>query len=163
MSFLVQTRLVAARKLPLHRKLGYAATGLVLLILVIGHHTAIEAARHGYDLDRTNDPLGLLIFPLGDLLAFAVLVTAGVAYRRRAAIHKRLMLFATIGAMMNAPLAHLISETPALFALPGIILPFQLLLLGASAVYDELSLGRVHPVSVWVGLGLFGWVLSAQS
>lgn len=42
--------------------------------------------------------------------------------RRRAAIHKRLMLFATLAVINAPPLAHLISETRSLFLLPGIIM-----------------------------------------
>ena len=39
--------------------------------------------------------------------------------------------------------------------MPFVILPPMLLLLGASAVYDKVTLGRIHPVSLWGAIGLF--------
>jgi hypothetical protein len=60
------------------------------------------------DLKLSHDPLGpvgQIIFPLLDIIEFGVLVAAGFFYRRRAAIHKRIMLFATL-AMLPAPFAH---------------------------------------------------------
>lgn len=67
------------------------------------------------------------------------------------------MLFATIGALMNAPLAHMFFHTPALDARPALFLLPMVLLLSASAVYDRLALGRIHPVSLWVAVALFAW------
>jgi len=156
--FILQARLVATGRIAIHRRLGVLGAVLALSMLVVGYRTAIVAARHGYDLDRRNDPLGFMIFPLGDLLSFAILVGAALWFRKRPMAHKRLMLMATVGAMLNAPLAHLISNTPALFAITApIILVPMLLLLFASAVYDKLTLGRIHPVSLWVAIALFVW------
>jgi len=156
--FILQTRLVASGRIAIHRRLGVLGAVLALSMLVVGFRTAIVAARHGYDLDHRNDPLGFMIFPLGDLLSFALLVGAALWFRKRPMAHKRLMLMATVGAMLNAPLAHLISTTPALVAITApIILVPMILLLFASAAYDKLTLGKIHPVSLWVALALFVW------
>ena len=48
---------------------------------------------------------------------FAVLVAAGYIYRRRAAAHKRMMLFATL-ALMPAPFGHLIGHFAVLRSAP---------------------------------------------
>src|SRR5215207_3987147 len=145
--FILQARLVATGRIAIHRRLGVLGAVLALSMLVVGYRTAIAAARHGYDLDRRNDPLGFMIFPLGDLLSFAILVGAALWFRKRPMAHKRLMLMATVGAMLNA-----------LFAITApIILVPMLLLLFASAVYDKLTLGRIHPVSLWVAIALFVW------
>ena len=79
------------------------------------------------DLRVEHNPAYEVIFPLGDLLMFAVLLTAALLYRRPE-MHKRLMLFANI-ALMPAPLAHWIGHVPRLAALPGaiIIIPISML------------------------------------
>jgi hypothetical protein len=55
---------------------------------------------------------------------------------------------------MNAPLTHFIADYRALDAAPFAIIPPMILLLFASAVYDKLTLGRIHPVSLWGAVGL---------
>lgn len=160
--FLAQTLLVGKGRLAAHRRLGYAGAGLAVLMVVFGYTTAITMARRGFDLsgdlNAAADPLGLLVFQLGDLLSFGVLVGAAVWYRRRSEIHKRLMLLATVGSLMGAPLAHLISHIPPLrdTRAPVILIPFVLLYF-SSAVHDRLSRGRIHPVSLWVAVALFVW------
>lgn len=157
--FIIQTRLVASGRIAIHRRLGMFGGALAVTMIGVGLRTSIVAARHGYDLNHTNDPLGFMIFPLGDLLAFTVLVGAALWYRKRPMAHKRLMLMATVGAMLNAPIAHLFANTPALAAIraPVIILPIALLLF-ASAAYDKLTLGKIHPVSLWAAIALFAWI-----
>lgn len=156
--FIVQTRLIATGRVAIHRRLGIAGGLLALTMLGVGYRTSIVAARHGYDLSGAHDPLGFLVFPLGDLTSFAVLVGAALWYRKRPMAHKRLMLLATVGAMLNAPLAHLVATTPALFAIkaPIILIP-MIALFFASAVYDRITLGRMHPVSLWGGIALLVW------
>jgi hypothetical protein len=85
-------------------------------MLGVGYATAIAMGRRGFDLsgdlNAAADPLGVLVLPLGDLVSFGILVTAALCYRRRPEVHKRLMLLATSGALMAAPLAHLIAKFP---------------------------------------------------
>jgi hypothetical protein len=163
LAFLTQTMLVATRRTSVHRRMGSIFMVLAPAMVVLGYMTAIAMGRRGLDLSGDlhieSDPLLGMINPLGDLLAFTVLVTAGFCYRRRPAIHKRLMLLAT-ACLMPAPLAHFIGHVPALNAMPPpiILIPLGLLLF-ASAVYDRVSLGRVHPISLWVALAILGWVL----
>jgi hypothetical protein len=70
------------------------------------------------------------------------------------------MLLATVGGLMPAPLAHFIGHFPRLNAVPPIIIIPLVLFLFASAVYDRVSLGRIHPVSLWVAAAIFAWQLS---
>jgi hypothetical protein len=40
----------------------------------------------------------------------------------------------------------------------GVIFPVSLLIfLSLSAIYDRVSQGRIHPVSLWIGLLVFAW------
>jgi uncharacterized membrane protein YozB (DUF420 family) len=161
--FLTQTILVAKRKIALHRRLGYLGALLAVLMVLTGYITAIAMARRGYDLSGDlirgkGDPLELLVFQLGDLLSFSILVGLAILYRRNTNVHKRLMLLATVGSLMPAALTHIIGHSPVLreITAPIIILPLFMLLF-AGAVHDRLSRGNIHPVSLWVALALFVW------
>jgi hypothetical protein len=154
--FVAQAGLVATRRTAVHRRLGLAAAVLAPAMLGVGAFTSVAAARRGYPFD--GDPLGMLVHPLGDLVSFAVLVGAGLWYRRRPDVHKRLLLLATVAVLMNAPLTHLHARLPdPLNANPLFFLLPMVLLLCASAVYDRVTRGRVHPVSLWGAVLLFAW------
>ncbi|HKW65018.1 MAG TPA: hypothetical protein VJN89_20855, partial [Candidatus Acidoferrum sp.] len=160
---LAQTTLVATRRVPLHRQLGIAAAFLAVVLVVLGYMTTVTMGRRGFDLSGDlhidSDPLLGMVNPLGDLVPFGILLAAGYWFRHRGAVHKRLMLLATVGGLMPAPLAHLIGHYPVLNAKPAIIVIPIAMFLFASAVYDRFSLGRVHPVSLWVAAGVFVWDL----
>ena len=162
--FLVQTTLVATRRISVHSQLGTAAVFLAPVIIVLGYMTAITMARRGFDLSGDlhieADPLLGMVNPLGDLVPFGILVAAGFLYRHQSDIHKRLMLLATVGGLMPAPLAHFIGHFPSLNKMPPIIVVPIALFLFASAVYDRLSFGRIHPVSLWGAAAIFAWDLS---
>ena len=149
--FVVQVRLVDARQLRLHRRLGVGAVVLSAAMMVLGTLTMFAAARrHG------TAPFGLtgaqfMLIPLIDILIFGTLVTFAVVYRRRGAVHKRLMLLALTGGLLPAPLARI----GIMLGLPVL---FPLLLSGALAagvVHDRMTLGRVHPVNRWVPIVVF--------
>lgn len=159
--FVVQCRLVATRRIAAHRRLGTAAAALAIALVATGYQATVVMTRRGFDLSgdlglEPSDVLANLVFPLGDLLSFSLLVSLGYWYRRRSDIHRRLMLLATTGSLMAAPLAHLIGH----FNVPGapavILIPMTCLFM-ASAVHDRIAYGRVHRVSLWGGLGLLMW------
>jgi hypothetical protein len=159
--YLVQTTFIATRRTEVHRRVGIAATLLAGAVVSVGYATAIAMGRRGFDLsgdlNAAADPLRLLVLPLGDLASFSVLVAGALWYRRRPEIHKRLMLLATSGALMAAPLAHLIGKFPALRETPAIILIPLSALYMAGAVHDRIAHGRFHRVSLWGGLALLAW------
>jgi uncharacterized membrane protein YozB (DUF420 family) len=161
--FLVQTALAARRQIDLHRRLGTVTLLLAPAMIVSGYMVAITMARRGFDLSGDlgidADPLLGLVNPLGDLATFGILVAGGYWYRRRRDVHKRLMLLATVGGLMPAPLAHLISHSPLPREMgPIVVIPITLFLF-ASAAYDRVSLGRMHPVSLWGATVIFIWGL----
>lgn len=161
--FLTQALLVSNRQMSVHRLLGCAGAGLAIIMLVSGYFAAITMARRGYDLSgdligESGDPLMVLVFQLGDLLCFGILVITGILLRWRPAVHKRLMLLATVGALMPAALSHVIGHSSFLRGFhPAIILIPYTAFLFAGAVHDRILLGRVHPVSLWVALAVFVW------
>jgi uncharacterized membrane protein YozB (DUF420 family) len=143
--FIVQTRLIARRNIKLHRQLGFAAIALAVIMIVTSFYTAIVAARNGYDLDGTNDPLRFMVFTVGNAVSLTILLAGGFWYRRRPEVHKRLMLLATVGPMMSAPLAHFFTQVPSYLNLPPIFLGMMAALLFSCAVYDRLTRGSFHP------------------
>lgn len=142
---IAQVTLVRARRLDRHRRLGVAALLVALAMLAAGTLTAIAAARRGL-APPGLDPLTFLVVPLGALVAFAVLLGAAIAQRRRPEWHKRLMLLATFAIL-----------TPALARLPGvgqrpvIALALTGLLVILLAGWDFRRLGRLHAATAWGG------------
>jgi hypothetical protein len=157
--FLAQSHLARTQRLALHRRLGAFSAALAAGIVFLGYQTSVAMARRGFDLSGDlragSDRLAALAFPLLDTAMFAVLVVAAYYYRRRAALHKRLMLFTVFGALMPAPIAHLLGHY-AFFndkplCQPALVGAF----LGVGALYDRIAQVRIHPVSVSVALAIF--------
>jgi len=146
--FLTQTSLIATRRADLHRRLGIAGGTLALLMLVVGYLTAVEGARRGVTPPGGPRPLVFLAVPLGALVAFAILVGAGLYRRRRSDTHKRLMLLATI-VLLTPAIARMrfIGEGGPRVALTG-----TGLFVVACLIYDRAAHGRVHPAFLWGGL-----------
>ena len=146
--FATQTALVAGRRIDLHRRLGVAGAALAGLLVVLGLTTAIVSARRNVAAGH-EEALTFLAIPLGDMLVFSVLTTAGILNRRRGEMHKRLMLLATISildaAIVRWPLAIMAAGPKAFFAATDLFIV-------AGVAYDLVSHRRVHHAYVWGGL-----------
>ena len=144
---IVQTRLVATKRIATHKRVGYAGLALAALMLILGYLTAIAAARRGFNAGAGAfaDALAFMAVTLGDLLIFAVLVALAVVYRRRAEVHKRLMLLATIGALLPAAISRLPFVTGNVPAIVGVTIAF----LAAGPIFDLWTRRRIHPVYAW--------------
>jgi hypothetical protein len=160
--FLVQTLLVQTKKVAIHRTLGTATMFLAAAMVVVGYCAAIAMTRRGFDLSGDlglpTDPLGpvgQIIFLLVDIIEFGILVAAGYIYRRNLAAHRRLMLLATM-AIMPGSFAHVLGHFVPRHTHPGLIIPLVLTSCAVSAVYDLVRFHRIHPVSLWIGGGMFG-------
>ena len=150
--FIAQIRLVATKRLQLHRQLGYAAIALAVLMVVVGVPTALRAAKYGAPSNPAGiPPLGFLVVPLFDLLMFVGLFAAAISYRRQPAAHKRLMLLTAINflppALGRIHVASLVALGPLwFFGFPTLL---ALLCLGL----DRRRHGRVNPAFA-TGTGL---------
>jgi hypothetical protein len=125
--FMIQVRLIAAREVRIHQRLGWGAVGLAVLIIIVGIATALRAAKFG---SRSTPPgiapQAFLLVPLFDLLMFAVLLGGAIYYRKKAAEHKRLMLLTAINflppAIARIPIAPLQALGPLwFFGLPTVL------------------------------------------
>ena len=93
---------------------------------------------------------------LGVLINFSLLVAAGIVFRRRAELHKRLMVFALMPLVFES-LLHLSGTLVGRTPLPrGALIDWWLVTLLAlhfvPAVHDKFTRGRIHPASIWVPL-----------
>ena len=148
--FLVQTTLVAARRVAVHRRLGVAGAVLAFAMIVTGTLTAIGTARRGA-APVGVDPLAFLAIPLFDLALFSTFVTTALVMRRRKEAHKRLMLLAYVSiitaAVARLPLVS--SQGPLVF------FGLSFLFVVAAALYDLASRRQVHRVYLWGGALIF--------
>jgi hypothetical protein len=118
--FVTQAWLIASKQVRRHQRLGYAAIGLALLIVVTGIPTALRAAKYG-SLSTPPDlpPLGFLIMPLGDLVLFAIFFAGAIYCRRQPAAHKSWMLLTAINflppALARIPIPALVGLGPISF------------------------------------------------
>jgi len=90
----VQTGLVAARRTPLHRRLGVAGGVLAAAMTVAAMAMTMDLARRSAAAP-TDEGLAFTIVPFASVIVFPVLVGFALLYRRQPEVHKRLMLIAT--------------------------------------------------------------------
>jgi len=146
---ITQTVLVAAHRTNVHRKLGVAGGVLAAAVAIMGVTVAIYAARQGH-APTGVPPLAFLAVPLGDVVVFSTLVGAGLYYRRRPELHKRLLIVATIAILPPGiarwPITSRLMHTPLTFF--GVA---DLILLVCIA-YDVVKTRRLNPAYLWGGL-----------
>lgn len=147
----VQAWLVYARRVPIHREVGRYGIYYGVLVLLVGAAVTISEPVRGVVDGRwsLDEAAGFMILPLGDILLFAGFFAAGIAFRRRKDLHKRLMVLATI-ALIFPGAARALFEPAG----PGGVLALWLLPLALAIAYDRYTVGKVAPV-YWVGLGVF--------
>jgi hypothetical protein len=145
--FGIQIGLIESLRVATHRKLGALMAYWAAAMVVVGPATVVMAVR------RPESGIGASILG-GDLamtIAFTILISAGLAARKDAPAHKRLMTLASAVIMGPAlarwPFAFIQSDPPIgldfLAMLPTLLL----------VTYDIATLRRVHRVT-WLGLGL---------
>lgn len=93
--FVAQSALAQRGSLVLHRRLGWMSVGLAVVMVPLGAFTAAMSIILGRVPPFFTPPLFVALNIL-ELSAFAGLMAAAVAMRRRTGWHKRLMVFAMI-------------------------------------------------------------------
>ena len=152
--FVIQTVLVAQRRVRLHRRLG--AAGIILAILMVASGFAISATRMSTAVSAER--AAVFVVPVFEMVLFATFVTLAFVLRRDPESHKRLMLLAYASILEAAigrlpymrVVAGMVGRLPGgqpWFASTGIALLFVLV----AVTYDVLSRRRVHKVYVWGG------------
>ena len=158
--FLLQTTLIAARRVDLHRRMGIVAVVLLCSLVPLSYEVTVQMVRRGFDLSGDQmarlDPQFASVFNFVALLEFPLLAGMALAYRRRKEIHKRLMLFANI-MLMGVPITHFLGHvgllTPAVG--PFAVLAGTTLFLLSAVAWDYLSSHRIHPLTAAVATSIF--------
>ena len=144
--FIVQTALVAAHRVAVHRRLGVAGAVLAAAMVVAGTTVAIATAARG-SAPAGVDPLGFLVIPIFDMVLFATFVIAALVLRRDKEAHKRLMLLAYISILVAA-----VARLPGVLAMgPPAFFGLSYLFVILAAIYDFVTRRRVHRVYLWGG------------
>lgn len=92
----VQIALIAKRQIDLHRRVGYIGALLALSMVIVGMIVTIHAAKYGTPAKPPGLPTAnFLVVPFFDVIVFAILAGAGLYYRMKPQVHKRLMIQAT--------------------------------------------------------------------
>jgi hypothetical protein len=151
--FITQVSLVATKRTKVHQQLGIAGAFLAAVVFVVGIITGIDAAARG--ASPGPPALQFLIIPIGDMIAFGVLVGLALYYRRKLDVHKRLMLLAALNIMTPAiariPLNFIQTNGPlAFFGLTDLCII-------AVVVADTIKHRRLHPVFLWGTIALIVW------
>lgn len=161
--YVVQTLFIQKGQVGLHRVAGMIGAALALIFVVTGWFVLVEQAHRGYDLSGSLVPRGttaeppVLLNAVFAFLAFGICVLLAILYRDRPNVHKRFMVLSLIGGLSGAPILHILGFTAILP--PALNVPvftfINLGLLSLQPMYDKLTMGRIHPVSLWGGLAFF--------
>ena len=152
--FGIQTWLVEANRIDLHRRLGVFGAILASMMLIFGAIVVTINAREGRVPGGAPVPV-ILILSYINLLVFGLFVGAAIYFRRRSEFHKRLMLLATLNLLSAA-----INRIPLDFiASGGVLAVFGLLdlFILICVVYDTARHRRLHPAFGWGALFSFAW------
>lgn len=108
--FVIQTRLIAKQDYRTHMRLGIAGLVLAAVVVVLGVATAVESASAPRLRGGGMNSQQFVFVPLFAISLFAVLVAAAALLRKRAQLHKRLMILAMLS-VLGPPVARLIILT----------------------------------------------------
>jgi hypothetical protein len=146
----VQTGLVTAKKIQIHRKLGLWGFSLAALMVVVGLMAGTSSLRRNFaPLGSGLDPKVFYIVPVSDILLFGVLVGWAYVARRRPVEHKRLIMFATL-LILDAAVGRFpytiapMGPTTQNLILLGLMLPIL--------VYDLATLKKLNRVTIIIFL-----------
>jgi signal transduction histidine kinase len=147
--FLVQARLIATHRRTLHMRLGIAGAILAALAVVTTYAAAFEFAAHEVAQDA-HTAISRLYSSLQLATLFGLFVAAGILFRSRPEIHKRLMLLAMLA--LVGPGAHRAVTLIVGHGAPhSHVLVIAVLLVGC-LVYDWRTRGSPHPALLCGGV-----------
>lgn len=146
--FVVQTSLIRFKNYRLHMRLGmlgvFMALGTAITMLPAG---IFQVQNEGSGPTAMSTIVGVCT----SAVIFLGLAIAGVIYRKKAAVHKRLMLLATIKVLWVAWLRfrHYFPSVPHADVWFGVVLPDSLIVI--AWIWDKRVNGKVHPVLGYIG------------
>lgn len=153
--FVVQSSLVSAGNVRLHRKLGVAGAVLAGLMVIIGVLTPIGTLRRGVALPPIFTPVSFLLGNIIGILVFGIYVAVAIWKRNNRTVHKRLLFMANAMllppalARMAFPVVHHPSITyPLMVHDPFLIGVIPLAMILALFIFDLVARRRVFAVTL---------------
>jgi hypothetical protein len=147
--FIMQTTLVAAHRLDIHRRLGLFGFCLASLMVILGLLAATDAlVRRGPSVDAR----AVYAVPVADMLAFSTLIFFAYRARSNPAAHKRLILVATI-ALLDAAFVRWPVPIQGWNLVSAEVCSYVVLLV--LFAYDLVSIRTLHRATLWASLFLF--------
>lgn len=144
---IVQTKLVANRRIHVHRQFGVAGGVIAIGAISTGLLVAIRAVQLGH-APTGVPPLSFLIIPFGDIAIFALTIALAFFYRHRPEIHKRLIVVSTITILPPGiarwPWTWVAHHPLRFFGVADLILL-------VCVIFDIVRTRRLHPVYLWGG------------
>ena len=142
--YIVQSALVRARHIPLHRRLGWFGVVLGTSLPIVGTITTAVMRRFDLQYSDLRKIAPSLTIGLMDMVSFAIPFVLGIWWRSKPQRHRRLMLVATCALTAGA-----FVRFPAFFhPWPWYHLGVDLLIVLAM-LRDFIVQRRIHPVYLW--------------
>ena len=156
--FIAQISLITGHRIDLHRRLGMFGFVLACLMVTLGVLVATDQlARHAANpgTETVEEARAFYAIPLADMLMFSTFMYLGFRNRPHAAVHKRLMLFATF-ALLDAGFDRWSVFNPYPLAVVHAVCFFPLV--AVLMAYDWWSTGKVQRVTLWAS----GFLIAVQ-
>lgn len=93
--FIAQSSLVRARKISVHRLLGWFGVGLATVMVVLGCTIAVVIARFDTVMLQQKDAYAFLSVPLTDMFIFGSCMALAIYWRKKPEYHRRLIFIAS--------------------------------------------------------------------
>ena len=160
-----QMTLIRSGRVHLHRKLGLLGLAMIPVMLVLGPATALVMDH--LEFGTPDGDAAFLIVPVTGVATFAPIALAGLVFRRSPAVHKRLMLLATVflaDAGFARWLAGPISKVTGHGVWPFFVQSFfgSILIMTGMVAYDLFTRRKLHPAfAIAVVFGLAAEVMQA--
>lgn len=137
---IVQSGLVRADRVDLHKRLGILGGVLAAAMVVLGLMASINGARRGVQADGMV-PLAFMIFPFGQTLLFGGFVGLALWKRRQPELHRRFILLGTV-CLLTPALSRMVGKQP----LPAVLLTVAFVVV--AMIHDWKTRRRVHLVYI---------------
>lgn len=153
--FVVQAVLIRRKKLRYHRLLGFGSVVLVLGVSISTVAAGVYVMKRDLALGLGEIATSTLVGTFTTPIIFMAFVAAGIYYRKKPELHKRLMLLAMIAIMWPAffRFRHYfpgISNPELIF---GVLLPNSMTVL--VMLWEKLTTGAVSRVYLYAGTAIF--------
>jgi hypothetical protein len=156
--FVVQSSLVSAGNVRLHRKLGVLGAVIAGLMVILGVLAPFGTLHRGAVLPSFFTPASFLIGNVLGIIFFGVFVAFAVWQRNNRTVHKRIMLIAN--AMLMSPALSRMTF-PIMVHYPFLIGVIPLGMIAALFIFDLFT--RKRPLAVTVIGGFLYWAFDPVS